>query len=69
MYEWLVIAGANAKFKGTGTIKSKYEYKFMITVIVDDINEADEFETDRFRIKNMGRNRPVSYTHLTLPTN
>ena len=44
IYDWLVIAGANAKFKGTGTINSQGEYKFMITAIDDDINEADELK-------------------------
>jgi parallel beta-helix repeat protein len=50
-YEWLVVAGAKAKFKGTGTINGEGEYKFMLTGIDADLNESDNFEVDRFRIK------------------
>ncbi|MBW1855576.1 MAG: hypothetical protein JRJ00_13010, partial [Deltaproteobacteria bacterium] len=51
-YQWLVIAGARAQYKGTGTIKDREgEYKFMLTGIDADINDADSFEVDRFRIK------------------
>jgi hypothetical protein len=30
-YRWLVVAGAHAKFKGTGTIDESGDYGFMIT--------------------------------------
>jgi uncharacterized delta-60 repeat protein len=51
-YDWLVIAGARAKFKGVGTINDEdQEYKFMLTAIDADINENDDFDVDRFRIK------------------
>jgi hypothetical protein len=50
-YEWLVIAGAKAQYKGTGTINGQGMYKFMITAIDADINKADAFNIDRFRIK------------------
>jgi hypothetical protein len=42
-YEWLVVAGSNAKFKGEGTINGEGAYKFMIT--------ADDGNPDTFRIK------------------
>lgn len=50
-YEWLVIAGAKAMYKGTGTINGMGEYKFMLSAIDADINENDSFGVDRFRIK------------------
>ena len=50
-YEWLVVAGAKAKFKGLGTIKGLGEYKFMLTAIDADINPDDSTDIDRFRIK------------------
>jgi parallel beta-helix repeat protein len=50
-YEWLVVAGSKAKFKGTGTINGEGEYKFMLTALDADINESDGFDVDRFRIK------------------
>jgi PKD repeat protein len=42
-YEWLVVAGTNAKFKGVGTINGEGSYKFMIT--------ADDGSPDKFRIQ------------------
>ncbi|MBM4338493.1 MAG: hypothetical protein FJ110_03010 [Deltaproteobacteria bacterium] len=51
MYEWLVVAGAKAQYKGTGTINGQGPYKFMITAVDADISKADAFNIDRFRIK------------------
>ncbi len=50
-YEWLVVAGAKAQFKGVGTINGDGEYKFMLSAIDAAINENDSFPVDRFRIK------------------
>jgi hypothetical protein len=51
-YDWLVVAGSKAKFKGVGTInKSGLEYGFMISAIDADLNINDAFEIDRFRIR------------------
>lgn len=43
-YQWLVIAGARAQYKGTGTINGAGNYAFMVTVV-------DGGREDRFRIK------------------
>jgi hypothetical protein len=51
LYDWLVVAGARAKYKGTGTINGSGTYKFMLTAIDADANDSDRFHTDRFRIK------------------
>ncbi|MFC2039358.1 OmpL47-type beta-barrel domain-containing protein [Chloroflexota bacterium] len=50
-YDWLVVAGSRANFKGVGTINGEGEYKFMLTAIDADINDSDSFDIDRFRIK------------------
>ena len=42
-YEWLVVAGTKAQFKGEGAINGEGVYKFMIT--------ADDGNPDKFRIK------------------
>ena len=42
-YDWLVVAGSRAQFKGTGTVNGENEYKFMLTAI--------DSSPDRFRIK------------------
>ena len=48
-YDWLVIAGSRAQYKGTGTINGEGEYGFMLTAIDGQINSVDD--PDRFRIK------------------
>jgi len=49
LYDWLVIAGAKAMFKGEGTINGEGNYGFMISAIDEDLNTSGE--TDKFRIK------------------
>ena len=49
IYDWLVIAGARAKYKGTGTINGIGEYGFMLTAIDGQI--AGGGGIDKFRIK------------------
>ncbi len=46
-YQWLVVAGTKAKFKGVGTIDGEGEYGFMLTA-TDGENKDDP---DTFRIK------------------
>jgi hypothetical protein len=48
-YEWLVIAGARAQYKGTGTINGAGKYGFILTAIDGSVNGGGG--TDRFRIK------------------
>jgi PKD repeat protein len=50
-YEWLVVSGAKAQFKGIGTLNGDGEYKFKLSAIDADINKNDSFDIDRFRIK------------------
>jgi hypothetical protein len=50
-YEWLVVSGAKAQFKGIGTINGAGSYKFILTAIDGDVNTSDAFEVDRLRIK------------------
>lgn len=46
-YEWLVVAGTKAKFKGDGTINSAGSYGFMLSAI----DGKDDNDTDKFRIQ------------------
>ena len=48
-YQWLVVAGSRAQFKGNGTINSEGNYGFMLTAIDGQINGGGG--SDRFRIK------------------
>ena len=46
-YEWMVIAGTKAKYKGTGTINGEGEFDFMLSAIDGDSKD----DPDLFRIK------------------
>jgi hypothetical protein len=48
-YEWLVVAGARAMFKGVGTINGVGNFGFMLTAIDGAINGGGG--VDKFRIK------------------
>jgi hypothetical protein len=48
-YDWLVIAGARAQYKGTGTINGSGNYAFMLTAIDGQITGGGG--VDKFRIK------------------
>jgi PKD repeat protein len=50
-YDWLVIAGARAQYKGVGTINGEGEYKLQLTGVDADISEHDSHQVDRFRIR------------------
>jgi len=47
-YDWLVVAGSQSKYKGTGTINGKGNYGFMLSA-VDGAIKGDGI--DKFRIK------------------
>jgi len=48
-YDWLLVAGPNAKFKGIGTINGQGNFGFMLTATDGQINGGDG--VDKFRIK------------------
>ncbi|MGH8246360.1 MAG: hypothetical protein ACREUU_08000, partial [Gammaproteobacteria bacterium] len=48
-YEWLVISGARAQFKGTGTINGAGSYSFLLTAVDGQVPGGNG--TDRFRLK------------------
>jgi hypothetical protein len=49
-YDWLVIAGARAQYKGTGTINGGGTYDFMLTSIDGQINGGGGADTFRIKI-------------------
>jgi PKD repeat protein len=53
-YEWLVVAGHKAQYKGTGTINGVGNYGFLLSAIDADLTPSTE--VDRFRIKIWDRN-------------
>jgi hypothetical protein len=51
-YEWLVVSGAKAQFKGTGTINGTGTYNFRLTLTDGQVNGGGD--VDKFRIKISG---------------
>jgi Big-like domain-containing protein/PKD domain-containing protein len=49
VYEWLVVSGAKAQFKGTGTINGAGNYGFLLTAVDGQLTGGGG--TDKFRIK------------------
>lgn len=53
-YDWLVIGGARAQYKGSGTINGSGNYGFILTAIDGQVNGGGG--ADRFRIKIWDKN-------------
>ncbi|MBI4550635.1 MAG: PKD domain-containing protein, partial [Candidatus Latescibacteria bacterium] len=51
-YEWLVVAGAQAKYKGTGTINGSGSYTFQVSATDGQVSGGGG--VDKFRIKIQG---------------
>lgn len=49
-YEWLVISGARAQFKGVGSVNGVGGYKFVLTAVDGNLIGSGN-QADRFRIK------------------
>jgi hypothetical protein len=49
VYDWLVVAGSKAQYKGRGTIEGAGTYGFMLTAI--DGDAKNNGDADQFRIK------------------
>src|SRR3989441_531387 len=49
VYDWLVVSGTRAQFKGSGTANGSDGFRFMISAADGDLNEGPP--TDRFRIR------------------
>ena len=60
-YDWLVIAGANAKFKGTGTINGAGNFGFMLTATDGQVNGGVGVDTFRIKIWDKDNSDAVVY--------
>ena len=63
-YQWLVIAGANAKYKGEGTINGVGNFGFMLTATDGDINGGGTVDTFRIKIWDMDNSDFVVYDNM-----
>jgi hypothetical protein len=58
-YQWLVVSGARAQYKGSGTLNGTAGYGFLLTAIDGQVNGGGG--TDKFRIKIWDANNVVVY--------
>src|SRR5207244_84026 len=58
-YQWLVVAGARAQFKGSGQINNAGNYMFMLTAIDGALPGGGG--ADKFRIKIMDSTSTTTY--------
>jgi hypothetical protein len=62
LYEWLVVAGTKAQYKGVGTINGGGKYGFMLTAVDGDTKGAPDTFRMRIWIKNAnGTDGPTVY--------
>jgi hypothetical protein len=60
-YDWLVIAGANAKYKGVGTINGLGNYGFMLTATDSDVQGGGAVDTFRIKIWDIDNGDALVY--------
>ena len=60
-YDWLVVAGARAQFKGTGTVNGGGNFGFFLTAIDGDVSGGGGVDKFRIRIWNKDAGNGVVY--------
>ncbi len=60
-YQWLVVAGHKAQFKGTGTINGAGNYGFMLTAIDEKLTPSTDVDIFRIKIWDMDNNDSIVY--------
>jgi len=60
-YEWLVVAGSHAKYKGVGTINGSGNYGFMLTATDGQISGGGGVDTFRIKIWDKNNGDAVVY--------
>ncbi|MGE0883538.1 MAG: HYR domain-containing protein [Blastocatellales bacterium] len=67
VYEWLVVAGPKAQFKGSGKINNAGDYRFILTAIDGQINGGGGLDKFRIRIWNNSGGGLVYDNQLNAP--
>ena len=60
-YQWLVVAGAKAQYKGTGSVNGTSGYGFLLTATDGDISGGGGTDKFRIRITGTGANTGTVY--------
>jgi hypothetical protein len=61
-YQWLVVSGAKAQYKGTGTVNGQGTYNFLLTVTDGQVSGGGG--VDKFRIKITDSSGNVVYDNM-----
>jgi PKD domain len=59
VYEWLVVAGPKAQYKGSGTINGSGDYGFLLTATDGQVNGGGGMDKFRIRIWDKLTNTPI----------
>lgn len=59
VYEWLVIAGPKAQYKGSGTINGAGDYGFMLTATDGSVNGGGGVDKFRMKVWNKTTGAPI----------
>jgi hypothetical protein len=68
-YDWLVVAGARAQYKGSGTINGAGSYRFILTAIDGQVNGGGGVDKFRIRIWSNAGGGLVYDNQLNAPDN
>jgi PKD repeat protein len=60
-YEWLVVAGSAAQFKGSGTIGGEGNYGFLLTLIDEKLTSSTNVDAFRIKIWDKDDNDTIIY--------
>ena len=60
-YEWLVIAGHQAKYKGEGTINGEGNFGFMLSAIDEELTPSTDVDLFRMKILDKDNGDTVVY--------
>ncbi len=58
-YDWLVVAGAKAQYKGSGTVNGAGDYMFLLTATDGDLPGGGSVDKFRIKIVNKSDNQVV----------
>jgi PKD domain-containing protein len=64
VYQWLVVSGAKAQYKGTGTINGKGNYGFLLTATDGAINGGGGVDKFRIKIWDINNSGAVVYDNV-----
>jgi len=68
LYQWLVVAGARAQYKGEGTINGSGRYGFLLTAIDGQVSGGGGVDKFRIKIWDMNSGDAVVYNNEMLST-